>query len=85
MTNPMFLAAAIALLAGWVPLIVGCVRASVIDGLVVVELAGTLVTLVLVCLAVGLHQPGFAPVALISALCAIVGGLVYARYLDRYP
>lgn len=85
MTQPLYLAAAVALLAGWVPLIVVCVRASVIDGLVAFELAGTLATLVLVCLAVGLHQPGFAPVALISALCAIVGGLVYARYLDRYP
>jgi multisubunit Na+/H+ antiporter MnhF subunit len=83
--NHLYLAAAIALLAGWVPLVVMCVRAHTIDGLVALQLAGTLTTLVLVCLAVGLHQSGFAPVALISALCAIVGGLVYARYLDRYP
>ena len=85
MTNPLYLAAAIALLAGWVPLVVVCVRAHTIEGLVALQLAATLTTLVLACLTVGLHQSSFAPVALISALCAIVGGLVYARYLDRYP
>jgi multisubunit Na+/H+ antiporter MnhF subunit len=83
-THPLYVAAATALLAGWVPLVVVCVRSSVIDGLVAVELAGTLTTLVLVCLAVGLYQ-SFASVALISALCVTVGGLVFTRYLGRYP
>nr|MDQ3826288.1 hypothetical protein [Actinomycetota bacterium] len=70
MTNPLYLAAAIALLAGWVPLVGVCLRANTIDGVVALQLAGTLTTLVLVCLAVGLHQSSFASVALISVLCA---------------
>lgn len=85
MTHPVYLAAAIVLLTGWVPLVVVGVRASVIDGLVALELAGTLTALVLVCLAVGLQQSSFAPVALITALCAVVGVLVYTRFLDRLP
>lgn len=79
------MAAAIVLLTGWMPLVVVCVRSSVIDGVVALELVGTLTALVLVCLAVGLHQSSFAPVALITALCAVVGGLVYTRFLDRLP
>lgn len=85
MTQPLFLVAAIVLLAGWVPLIVVGIRARPIDGLVALELTGTLATLVLICLAVGLHGSAFAPVALISAFCTIVGGLVFTRFLGRRP
>lgn len=85
MTHPIFLVAAIVLLVGWLPLIVVSVRNTAIDGLVALQVAGAVATLVLICLAVGLHQSAFGSVALISAVCTIVGGLVFARVLGRRP
>lgn len=85
MNRPLYLAAALVLLAGWVPLAAVCVRARAIDGLVALEVAGALATVVLVCLAVGLRQSSFSGLALISAVCVIVSGLVFARFMDRLP
>lgn len=85
MTFPLFLVAAVALLAGWLPLAATTVRRRPLGGLVALELAGVLTTLVLVCLAVGLHGSSFAPVALVGALTTIVGGLVFARFLGHQP
>jgi multisubunit Na+/H+ antiporter MnhF subunit len=83
--RPLYLVAAIVLLAGWLPLIAVGVRARAIDGVVAVEVAGALTTLVLVCLTTGLHQSSFASLALIAAVCAVVSGLAFARFLDRQP
>lgn len=85
MNRPLYLLAAVMLLVGWVPLAATTIRARAIDGLVALEAAGTLTTLVLVCLAVGLHQSSFAPLALITAVCVIMSGLVFTRFLDRRP
>lgn len=85
MNQPLYLIAAVALLAGWLPAVAVALRARAIDGMVAVQLAGTLTTLFLICLAVGLHQSAFASVALIAAVCTIVSGLVWARFLDRKP
>ncbi len=85
MTRPLYLVAAVVPLAGWLPLVAVGIRARAIDGVVAVEAAGALTTLVLVCLAAGLHQSSFAPVALIAAVCAVVSGLAFARFLDRQP
>lgn len=85
MNRPLYLAAALVLLAGWVPVAAVCVRARAIDGLVALEIAGALTTLVLVCLAVGLHQSSFGTLSLIAAVCVLVSGLVFARFLDRLP
>lgn len=85
MNRPLYLAAALVLLAGWVPVAAVCVRARAIDGLVALEMAGALTTLVLVCLAVGLHQSSFGTLSLITAVCVIMSGLVFARFLDRLP
>lgn len=85
MTHPLYLAAAAVLLAGWLPLVAVGVRARAIDGLVALQAAGTVTTLVLICLSVGLHQSSFAPVALIAAVCVVISGLVFARFMDRRP
>lgn len=85
MTHPAYLVAAAVLLAGALPLGVVCVRAQAIDGIVALQGAGTVATLVLICLSVGLHQSSFAPLALITAVCVIVNGLLFARFLDRSP
>ncbi|NKZ03117.1 monovalent cation/H+ antiporter complex subunit F [Actinomadura latina] len=85
MTRPLFLVAAAVLLAGWLPLLLVGVRAKAIDGVAALQAAGTQTTLVLVCLTVGLQQSSFGSVALITAVCAVVSGLVFARFLDRLP
>lgn len=85
MNRPLYLVAALVLLAGLVPLAVVCVRSRAIDGLVALEMAGALTTVVLVCLAVGLPQSSFGGLSLIAAVCVIVSGLVFARFLDRLP
>lgn len=85
MSRSLFLIAAMVLLVGWLPPVAVGVRARPIDGMVAVQLVGAFTTLVLVCLAVGLKQSSFAPVALIAAMAAAIGGLVWARFLDREP
>lgn len=85
MTAPLYLVAAIALLAGWVPPIVVVLRGCAVDGLIALEFVGASTALVLVCLAAGLHQSSFAPLALVTAVCTLVGGLIFTRFLDRLP
>ncbi|MFB4305031.1 monovalent cation/H+ antiporter complex subunit F [Actinomadura sp. GTD37] len=85
MTRPLFLMAAVALLAGWLPLLVVGIRARTLDGVAALQAAGTQTTLVLVCLSTGLRQSSFASLALITAVCVVVSGLIFARFLDRPP
>lgn len=85
MNRPLYLIAALVLLLCWLPAIAVGLRARPVDGVVAVQLAGALTTLVLICMAVGLHQSSFASVALVAAVAAAVGGLVWARFLDREP
>lgn len=85
MNRSLYLVAALVLLVCWLPAVAVGLRARPIDGAVAVQLVGALTTLVLVCLAVGLKQSSFAPVALIAAVSAAIGGLVWARFLDREP
>lgn len=85
MTGPLYLAAAVVFMAGWLPLLVVGVRGKAIDAVTALQAAGTQAVLVLVCLAAGLQQSSFAPLALITAMCVVVSGLVFARFLDRWP
>lgn len=75
--------AAVALLAGLVPLGAVAARRHPIDGLVALELAGALTTLVLLCLSEGFHRSVYYTVAVIAAVLSWVGGLVFARFLGR--
>ena len=79
-----WLIAALVLLLGFVPCIVVLWRAPVVDGLVAFNLAGTLATLEIVLLAEGLHRPGIFDLALVLALLSFGGGLVFARFLERW-
>ena len=56
-------------------------RATVLDGLVALELATTLTTLVLVLLAEGFHRSSYFTVPLVLAAVGFVGTLVFARFL----
>jgi multicomponent Na+:H+ antiporter subunit F len=56
----------------------------VMDGLVALNLAGTIVTLVLLLLAEGTHRQPFFDLAVVSAVLSFAGGLAFARFLERW-
>jgi multisubunit Na+/H+ antiporter MnhF subunit len=79
-----FTLAATVLVALFVPLAAVAAVRRPIDGLVALELAGSLAVLVLLCLAEGLHRSVYFGVAVVAALVSWLGGLVYARFLGRW-
>jgi multisubunit Na+/H+ antiporter MnhF subunit len=79
-----YFVAATALLVGLAPLIVFAVTASPQDGLVALNLGGTIATLVLLLLAEATQRQPFFDLALVSAVLSFAGGLAYARFLERW-
>ena len=79
-----FLIASTVLLAALAPLLVVASVRRPIDGLVVVETAGAVATLALVCLSVGLGNSVYFTVAVVAAIASWIGGLVFARFLGRW-
>jgi multisubunit Na+/H+ antiporter MnhF subunit len=75
--------AATGLITGIGPCVVFCARARPLDGLVALQLVGTMTTLALLCLAEGYHRGAYFGVALVSSILSWVGGLVIARLLAR--
>ena len=59
------------------------VRARPIDGVVALELCGTLTVLALLCLAEGFHRSVYFSLALVTAAVTWVGSLVFARFFGR--
>ena len=71
-------------MVGFAPLLLCAYARRAIDGLVALELTGSLTVLTLLCFAEGFHRSfeyGLAPVA---AVTAWAGGLVFARFLGRW-
>ena len=66
------------------PLGVVCVLEREIDGVVALQLCGTLTTLILICLAEGFHRSAYMGLAVVSAAVTWIGGLVFARFFGRY-
>lgn len=79
-----FLVAATVLIAALAPLILVASFRRPIDGLVALEAAGAIATLILLCLSVGLGQPTFFTVPIIAAVASWIGCLVFARFLGRW-
>lgn len=81
--NPWFLAA-LALLPGF--LICGVIirRATMITTIMALNLAGVLATLELVLLAEGIRNPAFYELALVLAVLAPIGSLVFLRFLEHW-
>lgn len=79
-----FTIAAVGLLAGFLPLGAVAVRSRPIDGVVALQLAGTVATLVLLCLAEGLHRSFLYALPVVAALMSWLGGLVFVRFLGRW-
>jgi len=59
-------------------------RGGTMERLVGLEMAGMVVTLLLVMLAEGMGQVNFYDLALALALLSFGGGLVFARFLERW-
>jgi multicomponent Na+:H+ antiporter subunit F len=79
-----WLIAGAVLLAGAFPLLWVCLRGTILEALVAVELAGTITTLVLLVIAEGTHRQPFFDLAFVSALLSFGGGLAFARFLERW-
>jgi multisubunit Na+/H+ antiporter MnhF subunit len=79
-----YFAAAVVLVAALAPLLVYSIRAEPADGLVALNLGGTIATLVLLLLAEATERQPFFDLAVVSALLSFAGGLAYARFLERW-
>jgi multicomponent Na+:H+ antiporter subunit F len=76
--------AVFALLLGLIPCGVVCLRGEPTERLVGLEMAGNLDALVLLLLAVVFHRSIYMDLALALALLTFAGGLVFARFLERW-
>jgi multisubunit Na+/H+ antiporter MnhF subunit len=74
-------AAAVVLLVALVPLGNLLVRAPLADALVALELAGTMVVLVLILLAQAFSRPSYYVVPMTLAPLSLLGGVLFARFL----
>lgn len=79
-----WLLAAAALMLGLIPLGTVALRGAPGDRLVGLEMAAVLVTLILLALAEGEKRPAYYDEALALALLVFGGGLVFARFLERW-
>jgi len=81
--NEWILVVVVLLIGGIVPCLVVCVRASAMEGLVALQLAGEIAALVLLLLAEGFQRQPFADLALILAVLSFVGSLVFIRFMEE--
>ena len=81
--NGWVLAATVLVLGGLVPCLAVSLRASAMEGLVALELAGMISVLVLLLLAEGFERQPFVDLALVLAVLSFVGTLAFVRYMER--
>jgi multisubunit Na+/H+ antiporter MnhF subunit len=72
------------LLLGLVPLGIVCLRAPLLDAVVALELAGIVVTLVLLVLAEGFARSVYFELSLVLAVVTLAGSLAYVRFFERW-
>jgi multicomponent Na+:H+ antiporter subunit F len=75
--------AAVVLIAALAPCGWVCLRRGFADGLVAVQLAGSLAAVALLLLAEGEQREPFSDLALVLAVLSFAGALVFARFLER--
>jgi multisubunit Na+/H+ antiporter MnhF subunit len=81
--NPWAVAAA-CLLAGLVPAFILILRGSPLDGVVAIELIGSVVVPVLLLLAVADFDTALGDASLVLAFLSLGSGLVYVRFFERW-
>lgn len=75
---------ALALLIALVPCLYVCAFQAIENRLVALEFASSIITLELVLLAEGFHRPSFFDLPLTLAFLSFGGGMVFARFLQRW-
>jgi multisubunit Na+/H+ antiporter MnhF subunit len=78
-----WLLAALVLVLALIPCLAVCLLASEFDGLAAVELGSTLLTSVLMLLAIAFGRQPFIDLALAFALVSVVGSLAFARLMEE--
>ena len=81
--NPWLLAATV-LLLGLVPCLLVAARARAADGIVALQLAGVVVSLAILLMAVGFDRSIYADAAILIALLSFAGGMAFVRFLQRW-
>ena len=81
--NVWLVGAAVMMLA-LVPAVIAALRGGLADRLVGLELVGILAAQLLFLYAVGEKRPEFVDIGLTVGLLAFGGGLVFARFLERW-
>ncbi|MFY0576151.1 monovalent cation/H+ antiporter complex subunit F [Cystobacter fuscus] len=79
-----WLVSAAVLLVALVPCAITCLRGKPTDRLVGLEMGSIILTLELILLAQGFHRVPFYDLAVAMALLSFGGGLVFARFLERW-
>ncbi len=79
-----WLTAAAVLLVSLGPCAWGCLSGNAIDRLVALELTSVVVVMILVALSEVYGRPAFLDLPLTLALLAFAGGLVFARFIERW-
>lgn len=78
-----WMVAALALIVALLPCVAVCLLAGATHALAAFEVAGTLLTTVLMLLSEGFHRQPFVDLAIVLALMSIVGALAFARLMER--
>jgi multicomponent Na+:H+ antiporter subunit F len=81
--NPWLIASAILLLA-LIPCGIAAFRGSPMERLLGLEMAGVVEVMFLVTFALAINRPNFLDLALAMGLLCFGGGLVFARFLERW-
>ena len=81
--NP-WLVAATVMLGGLVCALAVVATRDALDGVVALELTGAAVTQILLLIAVGLGDTAFADLCVVLAFLSLGGGLVFARFVERW-
>jgi multisubunit Na+/H+ antiporter MnhF subunit len=66
-----------------IPCVAVCVLAGIADALAALEIAGVLVTTILILLSEAFHRQPFIDLAVVLAPMALVGSLTFARLMER--
>lgn len=80
----LWMIAAQVLLLVLIPCGIGAFRGTPIERLVALEMAGVVQTMLLVCFAEAFRRPATYDLALAMGLLTFGGGLVFARFLERW-
>lgn len=78
-----FTIAGTALLLGFVPIGIVCLRGRELDAVVALELAGAVTALVFLCLGEGFHRSSYFDVPIVCAALSWVSAMIFVRFFAR--